>query len=554
MDAEEELPAGPALDRLLELEQLFVLSRDLLATIGADGRLERLNPAWDTVLGWEVDTLVGSPWHGLVHPDDVPATREVIRRMTSDARGTVVDFENRLRARDGRWLWMLWSASWDGRRCYLVAKDITGRKALEAQALHDPLTGLPNRALLVDRATQALGRLTRAGTGHVGFVVVDLDEFKTVNASHGHRVGDRLLHAVAQRLRHRIRAQDTLARLAGDQFVCLFEGPEADRLLLPRILGCFDDPYEVDGERLRVTASVGVADTADGALDPEELLRDADVALERAKTRGRARAERFDEVLRDEHRRRLALAADLRGALAAAQLRLHFQPVVDLRTDAVAGCEALLRWEHPDRGRLRPGEFLGIAEDDGQIVAIGEWVVREACRQAAQWRAAGHQLTVAVNVSALQLGRPGLVGTVRRALHDAGLPGTALCLEVTETAVLRRPEEAALALGILRDDGVRIALDDFGEGYSSVRHLRALPVDVLKVDRSFVADIHRDPEARALIRSLCSLGAALGLDVVAEGVETSEQDDVLRAVGCDFGQGWLYGMPVAPAELALAAR
>jgi EAL domain-containing protein (putative c-di-GMP-specific phosphodiesterase class I) len=258
---------------------------------------------------------------------------------------------------------------------------------------------------------------------------------------------------------------------------------------------------------------------------------------------------RFDAALARETRERRQVAGDLRAAVERDELELHFQPVVDLRADGVVACEALVRWAHPTRGRLLPGAFIPVAEDDGQIVAIGEWVLRQACRQGRAWRDAGGAVEVAVNVSARQLARPDFLRTVRDALADSGLPAPALCLEVTETAVLRRPDEVAETLAELRRSGVRIALDDFGEGHSSLRHLRALPADVLKVDRSFVADVHRDPASRALVESLCALGRALGLVVVAEGVELQQQDDVLRGMGCPRAQGFLYGRPRPAAEL-----
>jgi len=302
-----------------------------------------------------------------------------------------------------------------------------------------------------------------------------------------------------------------------------------------------------------VTGSVGVAVARDRAVDPEELIRDADVALRRAKSHGRGHAEVFDAALAEEVRHRLELAAQLRGALQRGELHVVYQPLIAYDSDAIIGCEALLRWNHPDRGELAPGAFLRIAEDDGLIVPIGAWVLEESCRQLAAWRAQGRDLWMSVNVSARQLGQADFVAVVERALRETGVPASAICLEVTETAVLRRPDVARRALDALRILGVRVALDDFGLGYSSLTHLKALPVDVVKVDRSFVADLVRSTEDRAVVEAVLTLAARMGLTVIAEGVETAGQEEVLREMGCPVVQGYLYGRPVPPADVVLPA-
>jgi EAL domain-containing protein (putative c-di-GMP-specific phosphodiesterase class I) len=286
-------------------------------------------------------------------------------------------------------------------------------------------------------------------------------------------------------------------------------------------------------------------------VDPEHLLRDADVALRRAKRRGHGQAEVYDAALAAEVAARLKLAAKLRGALQRQELRVVFQPLVALADGSPVACEALLRWDHPERGELLPAAFLRIAEDDGLIVPIGAWVLEESCRQLAAWRAQGRELWVSVNVSARQLAQVDFVAVVERALRETGVPPHLICLEVTETAVLRRPETARSALVALRRLGVRVALDDFGLGYSSLTHLKALPVDVVKVDRSFVADLVRSPEDRAVVEAVLTLAQRMGLTVIAEGVETAAQDELLREMGCPMVQGYLYGRPLPAADVLL---
>jgi diguanylate cyclase (GGDEF)-like protein/PAS domain S-box-containing protein len=538
-----------------DVERFFDRSPDLLAIANRRGYFTCLNPEWEAVLGWSRDELMAEPYLNFVHPEDLERTCQEIARAT-DATPCTTRYENRLRTRDGVWRWLLWSARWDGSEWSAVAKDITTRKELERHSLHDALTGVANRALATDRLSAAIARLGRSAGAAVA-LLVDIDDLTTINDTHGHVGGDIVLRAIADRLTERLRAADTVGRFGGDRFLIVAEGLADDgahgiEAVIERVHGAFARPIPTRNGLVTVTGSVGVAVARVPGIDPEDLIRDADVALRRAKGQGRrGHAEVFDAALAEEVRRRLELAAQLRGALQRQELRVVFQPLVAMADGMPIACEALLRWNHPDRGELLPGEFLRIAEDDGLIVPIGAWVLEESCRQLAAWRAQGRDLWVSVNVSARQLAQMDFVAVVERALRESGVPASAICLEVTETAVLRRPDVARRALDALRTLGVRVALDDFGLGYSSLTHLKALPVDVVKVDRSFVADLVRSTEDRAVVEAVLTLARRMGLTVIAEGVETADQDELLREMGCPVVQGYLYGRPVPPAEVLL---
>ena len=537
-----------------DVERFFDRSPDLLAIADRRGYFTCLNPEWEAVLGWSHTELMAEPYLNFVHPEDVERTCQEIARATGPTPCTT-RYENRLRTRDGVWRWLLWSARWDGAEWSLVAKDITTRKELERHSLHDALTGVANRALATDRLSAAIARLGRSAGAAVA-LLVDVDDLTTINDTHGHAGGDIVLRAIADRLTERLRAADTVGRFGGDRFLVVAEGladggAHGIEAVIERVHGAFARPIPTRNGLITVTGSVGVAVAREPGVDAEDLVRDADVALRRAKSHGRGHAEVFDAALAEEVRRRLELAGQLRGALQRRELRVVYQPLISYDAATIIGCEALLRWDHPGRGELAPGAFLRIAEDDGLIVPIGAWVLEESCRQLAAWRAQGRDLWVSVNVSARQLAQADFVAVVERALRETGVPPSAICLEVTETAVLRRPDVARRALDALRVLGVRVALDDFGLGYSSLTHLKALPVDVVKVDRSFVADLVRSTEDRAVVEAVLTLAARMGLTVIAEGVETADQDELLRAMGCPVVQGYLYGRPLPPADVLL---
>jgi diguanylate cyclase (GGDEF)-like protein len=418
------------------------------------------------------------------------------------------------------------------------------------QAFHDSLTGLPNRLLLMDRLDHALARAARVGT-ETAVLFVDLDAFKTVNDSLGHAAGDELLREAAGRLLSCVRSADTAARFGGDEFVVLLEDVDEQRVarVANRILDAMNEPFAVRNRQVFIGASIGIAVGHDQA---DDLLRNADLALYRAKAKGRGQKQAFEPEMHVAMVERLELEEGLAHALRRAELVLHYQPLIDLRSERLVGVEALVRWQHPDRGLLPPGEFIPVAEDSRLMLPLGRWVLAEACRQVADWRRdhpAAHDLTVCVNFSSAQFTDPTLVGGVRETLADSGLPPKRLVIELTETALLRDTETMVDRMMDLKALGVRLAVDDFGTGNASLRHLARFPVDVLKVDRSFVSEIGVDRRQTAIAGAIINLGEDLGMAVVAEGIETPDQLAHLRSLGCDFGQGFYLGRPVPPAEL-----
>jgi diguanylate cyclase (GGDEF)-like protein len=415
------------------------------------------------------------------------------------------------------------------------------------QAFHDPLTRLANRSLFRDRVDHALARTSR-DLSSVAVLFVDLDDFKTVNDSHGHPIGDALLVSAGERLVSVVRPADTVARLGGDEFAVLVEDiddPRAAVAPAERILAAFSTPFLIAGLELYVGASIGIAVGSAAERTTDELLRNADFAMYQAKSLGKGRHAMFEPRMRDAAVERVELATGLRHALDRNELILHYQPIVDLRTGATRGMEALLRWNHPERGMLMPDEFIGLAEETGLIVPVGRWVLQQACHQAREWLDAypsDPPLTMSVNLSPRQFGDPRLVTNVAEALHDAALPPAALTLEITESILLGDGEGIIARLRAIRKLGVRLALDDFGTGYSSLSYLQRFPIDILKIDRAFI-DAMGETEGTALVRSIIDIGRTLRLQTVAEGVERPEQPGQLIALDCDLGQGYLMNRP-----------
>jgi diguanylate cyclase (GGDEF)-like protein/PAS domain S-box-containing protein len=520
------------------------------------------SPQIEPMLGFTVENWARDPslFVDRLHPDD--RERVLAAHERTHTTGEPFQSEYRLYARDGRVVWVRDEARiitdpQSGEpvlQGYLL--DITARRAAEEQlrhqAFHDPLTGLANRALFTDRVQHAL--VVRSGDAAVLFL--DLDDFKAVNDGLGHLAGDALLRSVGVRLRASLSPSHTVARMGGDEFAILVEGADsADAALdaAERVTSALQAPFDVDGREVFVTASVGIAVGGDA----EELLRCSDVAMYGAKASGKAQyvvyAPRMDEHLVG----RLELVADLRRADVPAEFVLHYQPIVELASGAVLGTEALVRWQHPSRGLLQPGDFIHLAEESGRIVDIGRWVLGEACRQTAEWHdrlVGGARLSVSVNVSTRQVRRPGLIEDVEAALESSGLAARDLTLEITESVLARRRDELTSILEELAGKGLRVALDDFGTGYSSLSLLQELPVHTLKIDRSFVQSIGPEGGRAPFVRAIVELAEGLDLTVVAEGIEEVSHVAALRRLGCRVGQGFYFAKALPSAELESFVR
>ncbi|MCJ2088934.1 EAL domain-containing protein [Methylobacterium sp. E-005] len=434
----------------------------------------------------------------------------------------------------------------------VTLEDVSTRKASEARADEmarlDPLTGLPNRLLLRERLAEALARLARTGEA-CALLLIDLDRFKPVNDTLGHPIGDALLEKVADRLRSTVRPTDTVARIGGDEFVILQAGVRdaaGTQALARRIVDLIGRTYMVEGHLLTIGASVGVALAPEDGADADRLLKNADLALYRAKLDGRGTYRFFEPEMDARMQARRKLELDMRQALARREFQLHYQPQLQLESGRLIGCEALIRWRHPDRGLVSPLDFIPLAEEIGLIVPIGEWVIRQACRDAMTWPA---HMSVAVNVSPAQFKSDRLVETIISALASSGLPAQRLEVEITEGVLLQENEKTLQTLHRLRELGVRVSMDDFGTGYSSLSYLRSFPFDKIKIDRSFVKDLATKPDGEAIIRAIAGLGKSLGMTTVAEGVETPEQMQRIRLEGCTDVQGYLISRPVPTEDL-----
>jgi diguanylate cyclase (GGDEF)-like protein/PAS domain S-box-containing protein len=428
----------------------------------------------------------------------------------------------------------------------LAVRDITERNEASARiahlAYHDTLTGLPNRAVFNEHLSRTVDRARRGGQP-VALLCIDLDGFKAANDVYGHPAGDALLKAVAARLRGVIRGVDLVARLGGDEFAIVQAGgiqPDHAGLLAERVLRQLEEPFEIGAEVVRISASIGIATLAGGAGDPETLIKNADIALYRAKSDGRGVARFYDAAMDEALRQRRQLDADLRQAMDQGRLGLAYQPVADIATGDVIGFEALARWTHPRHGAVSPEEFVRLAEEGGYIARLGEWVLREACAEAARW---DPPLMLSVNLSPLQFREPDLAGDVERILAETGLDPKRLDLEVTEGLLIGDADHALTVLRRLKALGVQISMDDFGIGYSSLSYFRLFPFDKVKIDQSFVRDMGTSVAARAIVRSVIGLAHSLDMRVVAEGVETAEQQEMLRKKGCDLVQGYLISRP-----------
>ena len=562
-DPEVSLAAVPAApDELARVARLFEMTNELLATLSVDGCFTLVNPAWERALGWTRAELLSRPLVEFVHADDVDQTL-VCMLSGSQRQAELENFTSRFRHRDGEWRTLAWSGRCDGEVWFLAARDVTERQSLERralQALHDPLTKLPNRLLLMDRTRQALARLQRSD-GLIALIFIDLDKFKIVNDRYGHDVGDEVLMAVSERLGELMRDSDTVARLGGDEFVILAEELESEAealALAERVLGALQRTIRVGRTNVSMPASVGISIAADHTADPEAMLREADVAMYRAKGAGGHRLELFGESLRAEASAQLEIEERLLHALPRRELRLTYQPIVPLAGGRAIGCEALLRWHPGDREgatieELLPAEFLPRASESELIVQIGEWVLHAACAQAATWRRSGIAIPVSVNVSERELVDLDIAERVSAALAKFRLPGPALCIEVSEQAVVHDLERAKEALTSVRRLGVITALDNFGMLEPSLNLTRNLPLDMLKLDRELIETFERDRKTRAMVAGTIALAKEAGLKAVAVGIETQKQLALARELGCTVGQGFLLHRPDLPSRVRLTS-
>ena len=539
-------------------------SSDVVAVIEPDTSIRYVTPSAVKVLGYTPSALEATLFADLIHPDDRPRAMAVLTSTMDSGHAGLAEF--RIRHNDGTFRYaetlctnLLGDPNVRG--VVLTTRDISERKEFENQlahqAFHDPVTGLANRALFRDRVLHALERQERDGEP-VSVLFMDLDDFKNINDSLGHAAGDQVLREVGERLRRCLRAADTAARLGGDEYGVLLEeagdGIQATDVA-DRLMQELEAPFRLEGRDVMVRASVGIAVTdgkgtsTDGA---DELLRNADVAMYMAKERGKSRYQVYEQTMHDTALQRLQLKGDLQRALEHKEFLLYYQPVVDLQTGSWVGVEALLRWQHPERGIVPPLQFIPLAEETGLIVPIGQWVLAEACRYAAHLRAripSEQPFHMAVNLSARQLQDPLLIADVRRVLDESGLEPSALILEITESVMMQDIDASLVRLRDLKKLGVRLAIDDFGTGYSSLNYVRRFPVDILKVDKSFIDGVGEGGESAALTRAVIELAGILKLQPVAEGIERSDQLHRLQEMSCDFGQGFLFSAPLPEKEL-----
>jgi diguanylate cyclase (GGDEF)-like protein/PAS domain S-box-containing protein len=541
-----------------KLNRLLEGSSDVVTVVAPNGTIKYQSPSSQRVFGHPPNSLVQTNLGELLHPDDELGALAMIARV---AKGIAVEteFEARWRHADGSWRHaesvitnLLDDPSVRG--LILNTRDISDRRRLEEElahrALHDPLTDLANRALFKESVERALRRTGRNGRS-VAVVFLDVDDFKRVNDSLGHEAGDRMLSAVADRIRVSVRPYDVAARLGGDEFAVLLENADlrVAGSVAERILRGLDTPIQVDGREVSAAGSLGIAVGGPGD-DVEDVMRNADVAMYMAKARGKGRYEVFEPGMNASAVERMELAADLRRAVEGRQFILHYQPIVGLGDGSIMGVEALIRWKHPRRGLVGPMDFIQTAEETGLIVPIGRWVLNEACRQLRQWqdRHGDPPLTAAVNVSVKQLQDARFVGDVRNALATTGLDPMSLTLEITETVLMSNADEVLARLEELRAVGVRLSLDDFGTGYASLGYLAKFPLNVLKVDRSFIQGVGTDQES-SLTPVMVSIGRSLGLQTIAEGVEDPSQVGHLKKLGFDAAQGFLFSRPASADEI-----
>jgi len=511
-----------------------------------------LSPRWKAMIGVDTEgvSTETTEWFNRVHPDDIERLKGDLDDHLNQ-RVQTFENEHRMMHADGSYRWVLsrgMAVRDDSGAPYRMAgsqTDITARK------VYDPLTGLPNRILFMDRLEHALQRFKRQKSDLFGVMLLDLDRFKIVNEGLGHNLGDRLLIQLSRRLKTCVRTGDTIARFGGDEFIVLLDemkdNSDAVRVA-ERIQQSLKKPFHIQGQEVFTTVSVGIALSTTGYDRGEDVVRDADTAMNRAKALGKARHEMFDRAMHTQSAQRLQLETDLRKALERSEFRVRYQAIVALEDKALAGFEALIRWIHPKRGLVNPDEFISLAEETGLIINMDHWVMREACRQTLEWEKRYGPLTISVNLSAKQFAQPNLVERILENLAATGLNPEYLKLEITESALMDNTDKAADIIASLKSHKIKLGLDDFGTGYSSLSYLHRFPVDTLKIDRSFISRMEQTTENAAIIKTIVALARNMDFQTVAEGIETDSQLACLKELDCRFGQGYYFSKPLTPEE------
>jgi diguanylate cyclase (GGDEF)-like protein/PAS domain S-box-containing protein len=529
-----------------------------MALVSTEGKFIQANKAFSDMLGRNPAEMLTTRLADLVNPEDIEALQAPVDKLVN-GQLTTVHTEIRGKHRDGTDVWMSINISlardWQFRTHNLIvqAQDVSARRRAEAElfhnAYHDSLTQLSNRVHFDEQLNRAIARVQRHPEQRFAVMYLDFDRFKVVNDSLGHKAGDELLVNVARRLKAMLRETDVLARLGGDEFAILVEDLNRQRdavELAERIHKELEKPIRLGHMDVAISASIGITFSTNNYHSSDDIIRDADIAMYKAKSKGKAQYALFDSSQHAHVSAQLQLETELRKALGKGQIYLEYQPICTLRDSKLVGFEALARWNHPERGMLEPSMFIPVAEETGLIVPLGNWVLAEACRQMRDWRSIrdGNELRMSVNVSSLQLTHPDFVSHVGRSLQAAEMKPNQLTLEVTESVLMNGIENAVSTLTALRQMGVQLSIDDFGTGYSSLSYLATLPIDALKVDRSFIERMNREGEGGEIVKAIFKLGQALSKEVYAEGIETSAQLSQLRELGCEFGQGFLLSRPV----------
>ncbi|MFN2500534.1 MAG: putative bifunctional diguanylate cyclase/phosphodiesterase [Pyrinomonadaceae bacterium] len=530
-----------------------------MALVSTDNRWLEVNESLSSLLGYKQEELQSLSFRAIVHPEDLGPTLVKTQELID---GVIRSFqlESRYIHKEGQLIWVLSSASLvrtdEGIPKHLVfqVQNISGRKEAEEQirhaAFHDALTGLPNRTLLSDRMSIAIERAKRSVSYRFAVLFIDLDRFKIVNDTMGHEMGDKLLVELSERLKQCIRSIDTVSRLGGDEFAVLLDGNLSERKAIEianRIQTLVSEPFHLEGQDFYTSASIGIAFSASRYECPEDILRDADTAMYRAKANGKGRFEVFDLDMHTRGVEALRLENDLRQGIERGEIHAYYQPIISLQTGEISGFEALARWRHPERGLIPPVDFIPLAEETGLIVPLGIRILKDACQQLRDWETqlrSERPLTMSINLSAKQFAQTGLVEEIRKTIRDTEVCPSRIHLEVTETIVMENAHTAIDILKQLKSIGVKLSIDDFGTGYSSLSYLHRFPFDIIKIDRSFVTRMNTDRDSRSIVETIITLANKLGKTIVAEGVETENDKALLREVACEFGQGYLFSRPL----------